>query len=704
MTCRIRPAPWWACSSGRANGIPRSGSPRIESDERKHSDEQGTAKITEEAAGLRRAGHEIYDLELYISGATAHSRAAVANIKAVAEKYLKGRYRLVVTDLYQEPAKAREEQIIVVPMLVKRRPLPLQRIVGDLASEEHVLLGLQLDPETGREGGADVTKRSLSASRSPSRATQMADLRARADEAESVLRAMQSGQVDAIVRFGPAGNKVFTLEGAEHVYRVMVESMGEGAVTLASDGMILYANRRFAEMVKKDLQDVIGASMPQFIAPASIDAFEALLREAGSSAGSCKGTIELLQSDGKKLAANITLHGLGSEASGNMVAVVTDLSEVKRATAARDQLAHIVDSAMDAIIGEDLDGIVTSWNKGAEILYGYTAAEIIGKNIVVLLPPERKQEDKALVAKIVSGGAVERYETVRITKSGKTIDVLVSLSPIADESGAISGVSKIVHDISERKRLERTQDNFVSTVSHELRTPLTSISASMALLTGGAVGQINGRAQGFIDIAYRNAERLGRLVNDILDAEKLQSGKVEFHLEVIKLEDHVGNAVDAIRPLANEKGIALVADFGAQPHQVAADPDRLSQAVTNILSNAIKFSPAGAEVVVRIDENDDSVRISVIDHGPGIPEEFRKRLFERFAQADDSSTRSQTGTGLGLNIAREIIERLGGHISFESVVGSGTTFHIDLPTYHAAKQNPLATSRLDQAHAQTMSR
>ena len=120
-----------------------------------------------------------------------------------------------------------------------------------------------------------------------------------------------------------------------------------------------------------------------------------------------------------------------------------------------------------------------------------------------------------------------------------------------------------MHDISERKRLERMQDNFVSTVSHELRTPLTSISASMALLAAGAVGQIDGRAQGFIDIAFRNAERLGRLVNDILDIEKLQSGKVEFHLEVIKLEDHVGNTVDAIRPLANKKGIALVADFGS---------------------------------------------------------------------------------------------------------------------------------------------
>ena len=286
-----------------------------------------------------------------------------------------------------------------------------------------------------------MTKHSLRASRSAARATQMADLRARADEAEEMLRAMQSGQVDAIVRFGPAGHKVFTLEGAEHVYRVMVESMGEGAVTLASDGMILYANRRFADMVKKDLQDVIGASMPQFIAPGNIDAFEALMREAGSSAGACKGTMDLLQSDGKKLAANMTLHGLGPEGSANIVAVVTDLSELKRAAAARDQLAQIVDSAMDAIVGKDLNGIITSWNKGAEHLYGYTAAEIVGKNINFCSRLSESMRTKR--SSPISSGERQSIATRRCASpSPATIDVLVTLSPITDESGTIVGVSK----------------------------------------------------------------------------------------------------------------------------------------------------------------------------------------------------------------------------------------------------------------------
>jgi PAS domain S-box-containing protein len=548
-----------------------------------------------------------------------------------------------------------------------------------------------------------VTKRSHSASRRPARATRQTDLRARAEEAEEMLRAMQSGQVDAIVRFGPAGHKVFTLEGAEHVYRVMVESMGEGAVTLTSDGMIVYANLRFAEMVKKDLQDAIGTSMSQIIAPGNVDAFEALMREASTSAGACKCPMDLLQSDGKKLAVNLTLHGLDHEGSAHIVAVVTDLSEIKRAAAARDQLAHIVDSAIDAIVGKDLDGNITSWNNGAEQLYGYTAAEAVGRNTEFLAAPERKHEAQTFIANILRGETVDRYETVRITKAGKRLDVLAMLSPITDESGTIVGVSSMTHDITERKRLERMQDNFVSTVSHELRTPLTSISASMALLAGGVVGQVDGRSQGFIDIALRNAERLSRLVNDILDIEKLQAGKLEFHPVVLELEDHIGNAVDTIRPLASKQDIALVVDFGAQPHQVAADPDRLIQAITNILSNAIKFSPEGAEVLVRTEDRDHSVRVSIIDHGCGIPDDFRKRVFERFAQADDSSTRKQPGTGLGLNIAREIIERLGGKISFDSVVGSGTTFHIDLPTYHAPKQGPLATPRLDAGHAQTMS-
>jgi PAS domain S-box-containing protein len=525
--------------------------------------------------------------------------------------------------------------------------------------------------------------------RQPDRAaapSKVAQLQARLQEVEAILYAIQSGQADAIVRCNGTEDQVFTLAGAEYVYRVMVESMGEGALTLDGKGTVLYANQRFAQMLKMDLGRVIGASMKQLMVPASIAEFERLLREVNGKASD--GTLRLLRSDGTKVSAHMTLRSSGDEHHSTIVAVATDLSEIMRAAADRDQLARIVESAIEAIIAVDLNLNITSWNKGAKLLYGYTADEVIGRGIDVIVPAGRMQELRELTDNVFAGGVVEQHETAYLTKTGAPRDVLVTLSPVLDGDATIAGVSAIMHDISERKRLERLQDAFVSTVSHELRTPLTSISASLALLAAEKIGKTTVRTRNFINIASRNAERLNRLVNDILDVEKIQSGRMEFDLVVVAIEPVLRNAIDAIRPLANARGITVVEDCADPSLEVTADTDRLSQAITNILSNAIKFSPLGDEITVRLEDMGGGLRIAVIDRGPGIPEEFRDRVFERFAQADSSSTRFNPGTGLGLNISREIIERLGGRISFESVVGKGTTFYIDLPKAGPAMREP----------------
>ena len=506
-------------------------------------------------------------------------------------------------------------------------------------------------------------------------------MRARAEEAEAIVRAIQFGHVDAIVRSGPQGPQVFSLEGAEHIYRVMVEAMGEGALTLNREGTILYSNRRFAEMAEIELDNLIGSQIQHLLPPEGRSDFERLMRDCSDA--TADATMELVHPDGSRLPVRMTLRAVASEKNQTIVAVATDLSDVFRAAAARDQLARIVECAMDAIIGIDLDNKIISWNKGAEILYGYAEHEIIGQDISILAPDDNKDEAAELIANVVKGGTVERYETVRVDQDGNQIDVMVTLSPIVDALGKIAGVSGIYHDITERKRLERLQDNFVSTVSHELRTPLTSISASLALLAKGAIGKLNDRAESFVDIAYRNSDRLVRLVNDILDVEKLQSGKMQFHFEALELEPIVRNTVAAIRPMARKSGVILEVESATHSRPISTDPDRLSQAFANLLSNAIKFSSKGQKIRVRMRDIDGKFRVSIIDRGPGIPESFRSHLFERFAQADMSTQKSQPGTGLGLNIARQIIERLGGAISFESTVGKGTTFHVDLPAYQS---------------------
>ena len=253
---------------------------------------------------------------------------------------------------------------------------------------------------------------------------------------------------------------------------------------------------------------------------------------------------------------------------------------------------------------------------------------------------------------------------------------------------------------AERQRAEaasQVKSQFLATVSHELRTPLTSIRGSLGLVVGGAAGELPARASGLVGIAHKNAERLVLLVNDILDIEKIESGRMEFRNEPVDLVELVQAAVEANQGYADAHGVRLRAAVGPAEAPVAGDRDRLMQVMANLVSNAAKFSPRGAEVTVALDAAADGRRwrLTVADRGPGIPEAFRGRVFERFAQADSSDTRSKGGTGLGLSITRAIVQHMGGDIGFVTAPGEGTTFHVELPVLArppaAAAAAPVAT-------------
>jgi hypothetical protein len=214
-----------------------------------------------------------------------------------------------------------------------------------------------------------------------------------------------------------------------------------------------------------------------------------------------------------------------------------------------------------------------------------------------------------------------------------------------------------------------------------MRTPLTSISGSLGLLKGGAAGELPERAMRLITIAHSNSERLVRLINDILDIEKIESGKMNFALQPVELGAALEQAIEANRGFADNLNVQLVLEPVAEPALTLADPDRLTQVITNLLSNAAKFSPPGEAVSIGLATQADRHRITVADRGPGIPDEFRSRIFSKFAQADASDTRAQGGTGLGLSIVREIVTRLGGSVGFEARDGGGTVFHVDLPVH-----------------------
>jgi len=221
-------------------------------------------------------------------------------------------------------------------------------------------------------------------------------------------------------------------------------------------------------------------------------------------------------------------------------------------------------------------------------------------------------------------------------------------------------------------------------VRHELRTPLTSISGSLGLLVGQWAGKLPESAARLLVIAHKNSQRLVRLINDILDIEKMESGKIVFDMKRVEVCVLVEQAIEANRGFAEGFDVRIRLDPECKPVDVRADPDRFAQIVTNLLSNAVKFSPPGEEVVVGVETRGETVRISVRDHGHGVPAEFRPRIFEKFAQADATDARQKGGTGLGLSIVKQIVDRLGGELGFDDAPGGGTTFHVELPAWDPA--------------------
>ncbi|CAN5349061.1 hypothetical protein BH10PSE1_BH10PSE1_31490 [soil metagenome] len=358
-------------------------------------------------------------------------------------------------------------------------------------------------------------------------------------------------------------------------------------------------------------------------------------------------------------------------------AMLTDISN----QVARQQV--IFNSAIDAIVTLNPSGSIETVNAAAETMFGYSAAELDRRDISMLIDIATDGDGEFLKRLGASQGALERgliRQMEARRSAGDAFPVDVALGAMHLPTG--THIVAVIRDVSERKRIEQLKDEFVSTVSHELRTPLTSIAGSLGLLAGGAAGPLPDKAGRLIQIAHANSQRLVRLINDILDIEKIESGKLRLDLAPLDLRDIAERSIDGVRGYAEELGVSLSLAKG-EPAPVRGDADRLIQVVTNLLSNASKFSPSGGVVTVTVDPETRLARLSVTDHGPGIPDAFRARIFSKFAQADGSDTRAKGGTGLGLAIAREITERHGGRLWFESAPGEGSTFHLDLPLANA---------------------
>jgi len=372
-----------------------------------------------------------------------------------------------------------------------------------------------------------------------------------------------------------------------------------------------------------------------------------------------------------------------------------DILTVKQATAlAREKetrLQAIVESAGDAIITIDEKSCIKTFNPAASRIFGYSAESLTGQHAGQLLAQADRARIDIYMRELLAYGlkpeTQSRMEVMGQRADGSTFEAEMVVSQI--QVAAQREFIGIVRDISVGKKIERMKNEFVSTVSHELRTPLTSIQGSLGLLIGGAVGEIPAPARQLLGIAHNNCARLVRLINDILDVEKIESGHIQFNMGLHALMPLVHQAIETTQQFAMQFRVKLrlLVSETDDSLRVLADPDRLLQVIVNLLSNAAKFSPAGGTVDVIVKPQGGLIRLSVIDRGCGIAQEFRGRIFQKFAQADASDSRQKTGTGLGLSITKAIVEKLGGRIDFTSEVGSGSEFFVDLP--QAAAVSPV---------------
>lgn len=308
---------------------------------------------------------------------------------------------------------------------------------------------------------------------------------------------------------------------------------------------------------------------------------------------------------------------------------------------------------------------------------GYSYSEFLALNYWSATPESYAEQTQQAITDLKEHGRYGPMEQEFIRKDGSRFPILLQ-GVLVERAGSEPLVWSLVEDISERRKIDRMKNEFISTVSHELRTPLTSISGSLGLIAGGVFGPLPDKVKAMVAIAARNSDQLRHLIDDLLDIEKLVSGQMDMQMRRQNIGTVIQDSVDRLTTYAVDRQVSLLFENHHPWVNAVIDALRLGQALDNLLSNAIKFSPEGADVIIATRLHEGAFRIDVRDYGTGIPETFRPRIFEKFAQADSSDTRGRGGTGLGLAITWEIMSQMGGSVGFESTEGYGSTFWLDI--------------------------
>lgn len=363
-------------------------------------------------------------------------------------------------------------------------------------------------------------------------------------------------------------------------------------------------------------------------------------------------------------------------AASRFLGTVLDITELKQVEEKSSRLAAIVATSNDAIISKTLDSVITTWNDSAERMFGYTSAEMIGETIYKLIPADRQNEEPMILARLKAGDRVEHFETKRQTKDGRLIDVSLTISPIKDGLGNITGFSKIARDISERKQDDTRKNDFIAMVSHEIKTPLTSMSAILQMLQRKFAESEDVLVPQLLDRANLQVKKMSKMINGFLNISRLESGKIQINRQAFNIYALIEEVVAEI----NLTGINHVITMRkCEDVVVMADREKIDSVISNFLSNAIKYSPKGSQVTVDCYKQDAQVCVRVSDQGLGISKADCMHVFDRYYRVESDLISQASGFGVGLYLSAEIVHHHSGRIWVESEVGKGSQFYFSLP-------------------------
>ncbi|MGE5327766.1 MAG: PAS domain S-box protein [Thiobacillus sp.] len=467
-------------------------------------------------------------------------------------------------------------------------------------------------------------------------------------------------------------------------FRMAVAGASDHIVITDAEGMILFANQSVeritgfsnAEVMNKKAgsRDLWGGLMPR-------DLYDKFWDQIKNKKKPYSGVFNNKRKNGDiyQASANVTpiLDSKGRVVY--FVGIERDITEERKSVAANERLASLIKYTEDAVISETTEGIVVSWNKGAEKLYGYSASDIVGKSIKTVVPKERWGEIDDYLNTIKEGKSIENHQTKRIRKDGKEIDISVTVSPVKNTSGEIEGASIIARDITKEKQVDRAKTEFVSLASHQLRTPLSAINWYTEMLLDEDAGKINKEQREYLEQVYHGNQRMVDLVNALLNVSRLDLGTFTVEPEKINLADISKDVVKELEASFAKKNQVVKESYAHDLPKINADP-RLTRIIfQNLLSNAMKYTRDSGKIEVSVEFDDDKFQIKVKDNGMGIPKSQQDKIFTKLFRADNVKATDTEGTGLGMYIVKSIIDEVGGKINFVSEQDKGTTFTICLP-------------------------